>query len=133
MVDPQLLFRMSELACQLMLSVYNYQEIAQSRIENYLALADELSEFAVFPELPSGTVPLGFPVRDRQCDRTRHALFREQIYPPVHWAILGSVPEVFQASHKLAAHIMTLLCDQRYSVDDVRRMADVYINSRQSL
>lgn len=126
-------FRMSELARQLMLFVYDYQEIARSRIENYLVLTDELPEFAVFPELPSGTVPLGFPVKDRQRDCTRHALFREQIYPPVHWAILGSVPEVFQASHKLAAHIMTLLCDQRYSVDEVRRMAYVFTSTRQSL
>ncbi|KAF5426064.1 hypothetical protein C5S39_15295 [Candidatus Methanophagaceae archaeon] len=133
-MTPYGYFRMSELARQLMLSVYDYQEIARSRIENYLALADELPEFAVFLELPLGTVPLGFfPVRERQRNRTLHALFGEQIYPPVHWAIQGTVPEVFQESHKLAAHIMTKLCDQRYSVDEVRRKADVFRSTRQSL
>ena len=65
---------------------------------------------------------MGFPIRHPDRDRIREALFVEGIYPPVHWDLRGSVPEDFAESHRLAGHILTLLCDQRYGRGDMERM-----------
>jgi dTDP-4-amino-4,6-dideoxygalactose transaminase len=77
----------------------------------------------MFPELPEGVVPLGFPIRVRPRDSIRTALFQQEIYPPVHWPLEACVPASFEASHHLADEIMTLPCDQRYDADDMRRIA----------
>jgi dTDP-4-amino-4,6-dideoxygalactose transaminase len=116
-------YSMSELAKTLLLHAFDYSVIAQRRISNYHVLANELGEFALFPELPAKVVPLGFPIRLRNRDEVRQRLFENQIYPPVHWPVQGIVPEEFKASHRLAASIMTLPCDQRYDNDDMTRMA----------
>lgn len=84
-------------------------------------LAEGLREMAIFPDLPEGVVPLGFPVRMAERDAARQRLFAEDIYPPVHWPIEDVVPPEFQSSHRLARWIMTLPCDQRCSPDDLDR------------
>ena len=81
-----------------------------------------LPGLALFVELPAGVVPLGFPIRLAARDRVRQALIEERIYPPTHWPLDGVIPETFAASHALAAHILTLPCDQRYARDDMERM-----------
>jgi dTDP-4-amino-4,6-dideoxygalactose transaminase len=116
-------YSMSELSRTLLLHAFDYPTIAQRRIGNYQVLANELGEFAIFPHVPAGVVPLGFPIRLKNRDEVRQRLFDHQIYPPVHWAIQGIVPDEFKESHQLAADIMTLPCDQRYDSDDMTRMA----------
>jgi hypothetical protein len=70
-------------------------------------------------------VPLGFPVRLRNRDTVRQGMFKHDIYPPVHWPIKGKVPVEFRASHRLARQVMTIPCDQRYSVEEMKRVAGV--------
>lgn len=118
-------YSMSELSRLLLVHSFDYASICQERIQNYEALGQSLGEFAVFPELPAGVVPLGFPIRLSERDRVRQVLFGHNIYPPVHWPIHGVVPERFRASHHLAGEILTLVCDQRYSVEDMERMAHI--------
>lgn len=115
---------MSELSALLLLDRIDFAEAATRRRENYRFLASELEEVALFPELPPGVAPLGFPVRLRDRDRIRRALFGVDIYPPVHWPLADVVPAEFKASHRLAREIMTLPCDQRYSAFDMNRMLD---------
>ena len=117
-------FGMSELSALLLNHRIDCAEAARRRRGNYRFLAAELRDLAMFPDLPSGVVPLGFPVRLRDRDRVRHAMFRAEIYPPVHWPIAGVVPTDFKASHQLAAEIMTLPCDQRYTETEMSRMLD---------
>jgi hypothetical protein len=112
--------RMSDLAAAI-LRIVDWTTIKTRRRRNYDYLLSELGELAVFPDLPHDMVPLGFPIRVRGRDRVRRSLFKEQIYPPVHWN-LTLVPRKFAASHKLARQIMTLPCDQRYGRDDMKRM-----------
>jgi hypothetical protein len=114
--------RMSELSVFLLQHRIDYAENAQRRRENYALLAAELAGVAVFPDLEPGVVPLGFPVRVRNRDQFRQALFDAEIYPAVHWPIAGVVPVEFETSHQLAGEIMTLPCDQRYSRSDMERM-----------
>lgn len=114
---------MSEFSKIALCSCFNYPLMAEKRIKNYQQLSSALSDLALFPCLPDGVVPLGFPIRVQDRDRVRQALFSQEIYPPVHWAIGGVVPEEFQGSHRLSAEIMTLPCDQRYGLDEMDRIA----------
>ena len=123
-------YAMSEVSRELLDNAFDYDAIAQTRRENFLELARHLAEFALFSDLPAGVVPLGFPVVVAERDRVRQALFAEKIYPPVHWAIEGTIPASFAASHQLARSVMTLPCDQRYHLGDMRRMAQAFLKTR---
>jgi dTDP-4-amino-4,6-dideoxygalactose transaminase len=116
-------YAMSALSRMLLLNNFEYSTIAQRRVENYRFLASALGDSALFRNLAPGVVPLGFPIRVTHRDPVRQALFDCGIYPPVHWPIQGIVPENFRDSHRLAADIMTLPCDQRYTRSDMERMA----------
>ena len=118
-LDP---YRMSDLSLQILRHAVDWKAVSQQRCDNYNFLASELRQIAMFPELPSDVVPLGFPVRVEDRDRIRQALFSKNIYPPVHWPITNVVPTVFEASHRLAHEIMTIPCDQRYHQADMERV-----------
>lgn len=118
-------YAMSELSRMILLHSIDYPMIAQQRCRNYEVLVNALSDLALFPNLPSHVVPLGFPIRVRERDEVRRALFAHEIYPPVHWSLEGAVPESYRGSHKLAAEIMTLPCDQRYNSNDMERLAQL--------
>ena len=120
---PVGLYRMSELAQNILEQCVNDRSIARKRIENYQHLLQSLDFLAIFPSLPDGVVPLGFPIRVRDRDRIRQKLFEREIYPPVHWSIEDVVPAHFQGSHALSAEIMTLPCDQRYELKDMANVA----------
>lgn len=115
-------YAMSELSRLLLMHCVNYSEVAQRRISNYRCLADALGSCALFPHLPDGVVPLGFPIRLAQRDRIRAALFRHELYPPVHWPLQNLLPAEFEESLRLSADILTLPCDQRYDTADMARI-----------
>jgi dTDP-4-amino-4,6-dideoxygalactose transaminase len=125
-------FAMSELSRALLKQCFDYAGIAERRRSNYAVLSEALADLAIFPKISEDVVPLGFPVRAPDRDRLRQTLFRHHIYPPVHWPIEGVVPEQFRASHRLAAHILTLPCDQRYESADMERMADLVLEASRS-
>lgn len=115
-------YAMSELSQALLQHSFDYSKIAEARVKNYKMLAEGLGELGLFPFLPEGVVPLGFPIRIKNRDRVRHALFKHEIYLPVHWPIEGYVPEKFRESHRLASELVTLPCDQRYTDSDMKRI-----------
>lgn len=125
-------YAMSQLAEALLLHTIDYQDIARRRRDNYQVLANRLGSYGLFPELPEGVVPLGFPARFPERDRLREALFKVEIYPPVHWQFDEVVPPQFVASHQLSAEIMTLPCDQRYGSEDMERMAEAILKEARS-
>lgn len=115
--------RMSDLSTHILKHAVDWQAVARRRCRNYRFLLAELRDIALFPRLPAGVVPLGFPIRLKNRDRVRQALFDAQIYPPIHWAIADVVPTDFEASHGLAEEILTIPCDQRYDESDMQRVA----------
>lgn len=115
---------MSELTRVILHAHVDWQRHAEARRNNYRLLARRLPELALWPELPEDVVPLGFPIRLANRDPVRQHLFTREIYPPVHWPIAGLVPSEFHLSHTLAAELMTLPCDQRYSSADMNRLAE---------
>lgn len=116
-------FAMSPLSRDLLETGIDYATLARRRLANYRQLAGELADLALFPELPAGSVPLGFPIRVERRDALRTFLFGHHIYPAVHWPLDGVVPASFETSHALAASILTLPCDQRYAEPDMARLA----------
>jgi hypothetical protein len=125
--QPIGLYAMSHLTYSLLRHAFDFDGIAQIRRANYRYLAERLGDIAIFPKLPDGVVPLGFPVRVPNRDDIRQKLFKSGIYPPVHWALGNAVPPEFADSHRLSKEIMTLVCDQRYGQEDMRRTAELVI------
>jgi hypothetical protein len=121
----------SDLARMLIETGTDYGPIRRARRQNYLALAERLNEFALFPVLGEDTVPLGFPVcvDAAQRDAVLKCLYNEKIYPPVHWRIDGIVPEEHHESHLLSRRILTLICDQRYTICDMARQAATFLSA----
>jgi hypothetical protein len=109
----------------------DYHFVRKARRENYLALAERLKEFALFQGLDGETVPVGFPVcvDAAHRDTVLECLYKQNIYPPVHWQIHGIVPDEFQESHLLSRRILTLICDQRYTIADMTRQADAFLSA----
>ncbi len=56
----------------------------------------------------------------------REHLLRERIFPAIHWERLPSPAADFPAEHELAASVLTLPCDQRYSGEHMERVAAVF-------
>jgi dTDP-4-amino-4,6-dideoxygalactose transaminase len=121
-------YAMSELSRRLLAHSFDYSAIARRRLENYQVLASHLSQIALKPTLLEGVVPLGFPIVLRERDKIRQALFEHEIYPPVHWPIAGIVPAKFQDSHRLAADLMTIPCDQRYEKEEMEWVSQIILN-----
>jgi len=120
-------FRSSDLSRALLHGV-DYAAIRKRRRANYAKLLDLAQEFALIPRLSQEAVPLGFPVcipgRMRN-DVLRH-LHAKYIYAAVHWLVHG-VPERFESSHRLAAGVITLICDQRCTPGDLEREAREFV------
>jgi len=121
--------RMSELSALILDRIVDWPELRRRRRANYEFLAGALRGLALLPELPADVVPLGCPVRVPGRDKVREKLFKQEIYPPIHWRLAGAVPESFVASHRLAADILTLPCDQRYALADMERMVAAVLSA----
>ena len=128
---PLGLYRASDLSRALLTCGIDYEAIRKRRRVNYQVLLDLLGDYALFPEIPEQVVPLGFPVRidSRIRDRVLERLYSSRVYAPVHWKIEDTVPELFEQSHKLAHSSLTLICDQRYSPDEMILEADEFVKA----
>jgi hypothetical protein len=118
---------MSDISLTLLKMAFDYEAIQIQRRINFQELNRKLSSFAVFSGLSENITPLGFPVRIDHRDLIRHALFKKNIYPPIHWTITGVVPDEYSESHQLSQEMMTLPCDQRYSEEDMTYLADTLL------
>ena len=122
-------YAMSQLTKAIIEYSVDYSFVAKRRRDNYCKLLEKLADYAVFVQIDPDVVPLGFPVRVAKRNAIRQALFDHQIYPPVHWLIEGIIPPEYEDSHRLAGEIMTLPCDQRYGPEDMKRIAEVFLES----
>ncbi len=123
----------SDLSKMLLTCGVDYGNIRTRRRENYFRLLEKLEKYALFPQIGPQTVPLGFPVLVDPGRRNRilQCLYEKGIYPPVHWRINGVVPSEFSASHAISNSMMTLICDQRYTVEDMDKQASEFLHMQQ--
>lgn len=115
---------MSDLAETLMERHIDFGAVAAKRTRLFELVNARLRPWGVFTKLTDGTVPIGYPIRVQRRNYVRQQLFGYGIYPPVHWKLDG-IPLQFAASHRLAAEIMTLPCDQRCDEEQVVHMAEI--------
>lgn len=123
-LEPVGPFRMSDMSRMLLASI-DHEQCARKRIENYRVLLANLPHVPLFPDLPAGVVPLGFPVRVGNRAEMLDILYDAGVYPPVHWDFAGSLPTEFTESYRLLGNIMMLPCDQRYGPEDMLRIVSL--------
>lgn len=100
--------------------------IKQVRRENAAQLLEAFSDIALFPEIGEQDCPLFVPIlvpEGRRDDLRRH-LIEQQIYCPVHWP-LTRYHRVDARSEQLYKNELSLVCDQRYTSENMERIIKV--------
>ena len=97
----------------------------ERRRANAEVLRDALPDWLIIPELKGADCPMFVPVRvpDGQRDALREYLIRREIYCPVHWPGGASLP-IGGRERALYDSELSLVCDQRYSAEDMLRIAE---------
>ncbi len=83
----------------------------------------------IFKSRKHSDTPLFVPIIvDKNRDALRRYLIDNQIYCPVHWPFSEMHGEFSEETNYLYSNELSLVCDQRYSEDDMNRTADLIIN-----
>lgn len=101
------------------------QDVCRRRRGNFLALREHLAEVGLLPavELCDGDTPLFYPIRVMDRDQVRAGLAAEGILAPVHWPSSPDSEAMAGAANWQTVGL-SLVVDQRYSPDDMLRVAD---------
>lgn len=124
-----LISKISDISLNL-LNGYNFDDIKRKRFKNYRFLFDNFvkDDFIkpLFYNLDETICPIGFPIivnNDR--DRLRKYLSNNDVYCPIHWYLNDIIPNYYEESNYISSSILTIPCDQRYSIDDMKYILDV--------
>ena len=100
--------------------------IKARRRTNAGILRDELKDMLIFNNLKESDTPMFVPifVPGGKRDELRRHLIKNEIYCPVHWPLsayhrLDEQPEIIYKNE------LSLVCDQRYTEEDMYRIVDV--------
>lgn len=110
----------------------DWAAIEAARKANQRRLYDRLADVPeieiIFPDVSPDGPPLGFPiyVGNGQRDAMLDYLRERNVYPPVHWDVLDD-PRInkIPGTVTMSAKIITLLLDQRFSLEDMDYEASV--------
>ena len=96
--------------------------IRQRRI-NAEVLCQAFVDWLIFPQMKPNECPMFVPilVPNGRRDELRRHLIRNEIYCPVHWP-LSRYHRVDSETEYIYQNELSLVCDQRYSVEDMRRV-----------
>lgn len=111
-----------------MLFSWPIDEIRQTRQKNAIALHNELKKTEdVIPLFPEKQIdcPLFVPViiPKEKRSKIRQNLIKNNIYCPIHWPKPDD-----KCNSNLYETELSLICDQRYAVADMQRIADIIKN-----
>ncbi len=111
-----------------LLQCTDWNKVFEQRKKNFLYLEENLrdvKEIITGQELLKDQVPFGFPVFTSKRDELRKYLIENQIYCPIHWPI----PEIMKGKDNIietiGSTILTLPCDQRYDIEDMKRLVSI--------
>lgn len=102
----------------------NVEFIRNKRKENAQILLEEIGEIAIFKSIGECDCPLFVPIFVDNRDAIRNRLTENGIFCPVHWSITdyhslnGEVEQIYEKE-------ISLICDQRYTTEDMYRIAEV--------
>ncbi|HEV7860362.1 MAG TPA: DegT/DnrJ/EryC1/StrS family aminotransferase [Pyrinomonadaceae bacterium] len=108
----------------------DWREMASRRRANWRQLQEILTGRVevLMHDLPDAVVPLGFVVCLGKRDEVRARLAAQRIFCPVHWPLPAAVERArFPAAAALSDTCLTLPIDQRYTQDDISRMAEALL------
>lgn len=103
---------------------FDVENVKIRRRKNAALLLESLGDFAIFPDIDPNDCPMFVPVRVKDRNELRKFLIQQQIYCPVHWPI-SQLHRLSSAEHELYNEELSLVCDQRYSEKDMKRVIDV--------
>lgn len=103
----------------------NAEEIKNRRRANANVLRRAFPDWLVFPTMQKSDCPMFVPVLvpDGSRDALRRHLIAQDIYCPVHWPVSayhildGTMTDIYQNE-------LSLVCDQRYTEQDMTRMIE---------
>ena len=91
-------------------------EIKRIRVENCLAIEKLLKnneKIVMLFKFEEGDCPLFVPIKIDNRDKVRERLISDSIYLPMHW------PNDLKLDNEIYNYELSLVCDQRYKVNDV--------------
>ena len=104
----------------------DWENIANQRRVNWQILNELLGNDVepLMPDLPADVVPLGYVIRIPERDRLKVLLSKHRLFCPVHWLLPHEVnTRQFPDAALISETCLTLPIDQRYSSDDMAKMA----------
>lgn len=115
--------RMSRLTENLLRGIH-YDEVKQRRYENFLFLHEVLKSKNVLDvQIPEG--PFMYPFYTENGTRLRKELQKKNIFVPMLWPNVLEMADAVAC--RLAANILPLPCDQRYTGKDMEYMCDILL------
>lgn len=115
--------RISDIS-KMILNNQNYNKIIDIRRKNYIYLLENTFDLniikPIYKDISDNICPIGFIIKSKERDRLRDHLASNGIYCPVHWDIPKVVSKDYNESLELSKNILTIPCDQRYTLDDMR-------------
>ncbi len=99
------------------------ESIRAIRQNNAKVLSSRLGKFAMF-DINNNDCPLFFPIYVSNRDEVKNALISNQIYCPCHWGI-SEFHNLTQSERQIYENEISLVCDQRYDVSDMKRICEV--------
>lgn len=100
-------------------------DIADKRKKNSKILHEELLNLKIPHLFSEVSVPLFVPIFVDNRDELRRAFFAEQIFVPKHWP---RISDELNGTNPLYDTELSLICDQRYSEEDMMKQINVLKN-----
>ena len=107
----------------------NVNFIKTIRRNNARILINAFHDWLIFPDLKRTDCPLFVPiiVPDGKRDKLRNYLIKNDIYCPIHWPI-SEYHKLDDLSKELYDNELSLVCDQRYSDEDMKFIVETINN-----
>lgn len=97
--------------------------IKSRRRDNADILLSRLSDFSLF-SLKDGDCPLFVPISLPNRDEVKAQLISHAVYCPCHWGV-SDLHVLSRDQKRIYESELSLVCDQRYDGDDMRRICDI--------
>lgn len=102
------------------------EQIIKQRRANADVLRKAFSDWLIFPNMSTTDTPMFVPVLvpDGKRDALRRHLINNEIYCPIHWPV-SEYHTLEERTANIYENELSLVCDQRYTEDDMNRMVEV--------
>lgn len=97
-------------------------EIQMRRKQNAQYLHQELMALNIEHHYSDKGTPLFVPILVENRDQLRKTFFADGIFTPKHWPVISTN---INGENELYGRELSLICDQRYDLDDMKRQIEV--------